>query len=247
MRENSVSLITFIFIYSLIGNLRSQEIQLSVDSLYFQSTGSAESFKIYNSDSEDLLINRIVSASNFFGYHLTVSSPDTTFQYFLFDSTLDDPFELMVSGNDSAEIRFDGIDPCPICNPSHLFDSFSDTLFLLNNSINDQRKELRLSGSFSTGIEVDQQNIQKSLTLLQNYPNPFNPITTIEYNLSLPAKVTLMVYNAIGEHVATLVNDEKQSGLNKIEWNAGDLTSGIYYYEIKSKNFHRTKLMVLLK
>jgi hypothetical protein len=87
----------------------------------------------------------------------------------------------------------------------------------------------------------------KKFSFAQNYPNPFNPNTTIEYYLPFPTKVTLTIYNVIGERVAILVNDEKQSGLNKIKWNAGNLTSGIYYYEIKSKNFRRAKRMVLLK
>jgi hypothetical protein len=81
----------------------------------------------------------------------------------------------------------------------------------------------------------------------QNYPNPFNPVTTIKYNLPAPAKVTLSIYNIAGERVATLINGETQSGLNKIVWDARNFSSGIYYYEIKSKNFYQTRRMVLLK
>lgn len=87
----------------------------------------------------------------------------------------------------------------------------------------------------------------KKFSLAQNYPNPFNPKTTIEYYLPWPTKVTLTVYDILGKQVAILVNDEWQSRLNKIEWDASDLASGIYYYQIESKDFRQAKRMVLLK
>jgi hypothetical protein len=83
--------------------------------------------------------------------------------------------------------------------------------------------------------------------LSQNYPNPFNPITTIDYSVPKVSWINLVVYNTIGQKVAVLVNEEKQIGSYKIDFNASELTSGIYFYMIKSGDFVETRKMVLLK
>ena len=84
-------------------------------------------------------------------------------------------------------------------------------------------------------------------TLAQNYPNPFNPTTTIEYSIPESGTVKLVVYNSLGEEVATLVNDFKEAGNYKINFDAADLSSGIYYYRLASNSFNEIKKMILLK
>jgi hypothetical protein len=83
--------------------------------------------------------------------------------------------------------------------------------------------------------------------LYQNYPNPFNPITTITYNVKEQGLVSLRVYNLLGEEVAILVNEEKNSGSYKINFNAFGLSSGIYFYKLQVNNFIDTKKFILLK
>jgi photosystem II stability/assembly factor-like uncharacterized protein len=83
--------------------------------------------------------------------------------------------------------------------------------------------------------------------LEQNYPNPFNPITTIKYNLPFRTQVTLQVFNLLGEEVKTLVNDVKEAGSYEVEFNAGSLSSGIYFYKIEAGYFIEAKKMVVLK
>ena len=82
--------------------------------------------------------------------------------------------------------------------------------------------------------------------LYQNYPNPFNPTTNIEFNVCEESDVTLLVYNSIAEIVYRL-NKHVKPGKNEITFDGKNLSSGIYYYQIRSNNFIDTKKMLLLK
>ena len=83
--------------------------------------------------------------------------------------------------------------------------------------------------------------------LQQNYPNPFNPSTRIQYALPHRSYVTLTVFNALGQRVATLVNGEVEAGYHEVTFNASTLASGVYFYRIQAGNFNRVKKLVLLK
>lgn len=89
--------------------------------------------------------------------------------------------------------------------------------------------------------------IPSSITLLQNYPNPFNPATTIEYHLPAATHVTLKVVDLLGREVATLVNERQQAGVYKTPFDAGRLTSGVYFYRLQAGNSVQTRRLVLLK
>ncbi len=99
---------------------------------------------------------------------------------------------------------------------------------------------------------VGQENVKAaSFALSQNYPNPFNPSTTIQYevpNTLIGAQmVTLKVYNAQGQEVATLVNKEQAAGMYQVVFNAAQLPSGIYAYTLHAGSFSTTHKMLLLK
>ncbi len=83
--------------------------------------------------------------------------------------------------------------------------------------------------------------------LYQNYPNPFNPITSIQYAIGSKQTVTLKIYDVLGREVATLVNEEKPAGNYEVKFDASNIASGIYYYQIKARKFVQTKKMILLK
>ncbi|MBI2416394.1 MAG: T9SS type A sorting domain-containing protein [Ignavibacteriales bacterium] len=83
--------------------------------------------------------------------------------------------------------------------------------------------------------------------LLQNYPNPFNPATTISYSLQQQAEVNLAIYNVSGEKVAQLVVGVMAAGEHTVEWNAGNLPSGLYFCRMLSNGFSDTKKLILLK
>lgn len=100
-------------------------------------------------------------------------------------------------------------------------------------------------------IPSDIQDLKSALptkfALNQNYPNPFNPTTTIEYALPKDSDVKLVIYDILGSRVTELVNGVKKAGYYKVNFNASNLASGIYFYTIKAGDFVTTKKLVLLK
>ena len=83
--------------------------------------------------------------------------------------------------------------------------------------------------------------------LKQNYPNPFNPVTTISFTIPVSGSVKLSVYNVLGQEVASLVNGKINAGSHKYQFNAANLTSGLYFYKLQSNNHSQIKKMMLLK
>jgi len=83
--------------------------------------------------------------------------------------------------------------------------------------------------------------------LLQNYPNPFNPATTIRFSIAKSSRVSLRVYDMLGREVAVLVDEEKHAGTYDVRWNASKLSSGIYFYALRSEGFSDVKKMLLVK
>jgi len=95
---------------------------------------------------------------------------------------------------------------------------------------------------------IDKQNIVvEEFALYQNYPNPFNPNTKIRYAVPQSSGVVIKVYDILGNEIETLVDEEKSVGTYKITWNAENLPSGIYFYELQTGSFVETKNMVLLR
>jgi N-acetylneuraminic acid mutarotase len=83
--------------------------------------------------------------------------------------------------------------------------------------------------------------------LEQNYPNPFNPSTSIQYTLSKDVRVTIKIYDILGNEVTTLVDGVKEAGYHNVDFNAANISSGIYLYAIQAGNFSQTKKMMLVK
>lgn len=102
------------------------------------------------------------------------------------------------------------------------------------------------------GITQLSSIVPQSFTLEQNYPNPFNPSTVIRYSIPSNVRgqmsnVKLIVYNSIGKEIATLVNQEQNAGSYSVDFEASNLSSGIYFYTLKTEGFSETKRMMLLK
>jgi hypothetical protein len=110
------------------------------------------------------------------------------------------------------------------------------------------------SSSIPTFVENGQATLSEYL-LSQNYPNPFNSSCAIKYSIPKSSQVTLKIFDMLGEELETLVNEEKPVGTYEVNWNAANLPSGIYFYQLKvidlskksRQSFMRTLKMVYIK
>mgnify|MGYP003674713027 FL=1 len=85
------------------------------------------------------------------------------------------------------------------------------------------------------------------LTLNQNYPNPFNPLTTLSFYIPEAAEVRLSVFNIVGQPVALLINQSMAVGEHKVDWDASDMPSGMYIYQLEVGTKIMTRKMTLVK
>jgi photosystem II stability/assembly factor-like uncharacterized protein len=96
-------------------------------------------------------------------------------------------------------------------------------------------------------VNDEASSIVNDFVLYQNFPNPFNPSTTINYYLSESGQVSVKIYNLLGTHIATLVEDYKSSGNHSVVWKAENEPSGVYYFQLNVNGKLATRKMVLLK
>jgi len=97
-----------------------------------------------------------------------------------------------------------------------------------------------------TSVANNEENIS-SLPLTQNYPNPFNPVTKIRFFLSNTSNVTLKIYDVLGHHIETLVDNRITAGQHEVEWNATGIASGVYLYQLQTDRFIESKKLLVLK
>jgi len=107
-------------------------------------------------------------------------------------------------------------------------------------------------------IEGNSNTSPDNFILYQNYPNPFNPTTKIKFTIlesPLPGGdgrgglqlVKLVVFDILGNEVATLVNEEKPAGSYEVQFDASKLVSGVYFYQLRKGSFSQTRKMVLMR
>ncbi|MBZ0184488.1 MAG: T9SS type A sorting domain-containing protein [Melioribacteraceae bacterium] len=129
----------------------------------------------------------------------------------------------------------------------------SDIIYLSGKDDEDNYKTYYSTNPTSA---PDPQNIISNFDLSQNYPNPFNPTTVIEYTIpnletlhatSQMQNVTLKVFDLLGREVATLVNEQKKPGNYQVQFDASNLSSGLYIYKIQAGSFSQGRKMIFLK
>ncbi len=109
-------------------------------------------------------------------------------------------------------------------------------------------KQIDFDGTFTYSEEVNVEvELPLEYSLEQNYPNPFNPSTMIKYSIPEDGNVKLAVYNMLGEEVASIVNTTQKAGRYEVNFNASQLSSGVYVYRIEAANFTSSKKLMLLK
>jgi|GEM_PF-5595586 len=109
-------------------------------------------------------------------------------------------------------------------------------------------KQIDFNGTFSYSqiVNVD-VSVPKEFSLAQNYPNPFNPNTVIEFAVPVDAMVNISVYNILGENIGTILNEYVKAGVHKIDFNADNLRSGVYFYRMQAVDKVFTRKMTLIK
>jgi len=104
-----------------------------------------------------------------------------------------------------------------------------------------------LSEMITTSVGTSQNNLPTQFNLEQNYPNPFNPTTTISYSLPHESYVRLSIFNTLGQNVRTLVNQFEEAGNKSVSFDAGSLSSGVYFYRLQAGTFSNVKKLLLIK
>lgn len=145
-----------------------------------------------------------------------------------------------------AYYRFDKIEKLTLADGS-TYDYCIRDLSLNNNHAKIINGGILVEHEKITSANGGNESIITDYTLYQNYPNPFNPRTTINYSIPKQVNVTIIIYDALGREVTTLINEEKSIGNYSVEFNATNLSSGIYFYQMRINNNIQTKQMILLK
>ncbi|MCP4580455.1 MAG: T9SS type A sorting domain-containing protein [candidate division Zixibacteria bacterium] len=136
-----------------------------------------------------------------------------------------------------------------IMNTTNLYAGvFEGQLTINSNDINDELPEIEVPVTLDVLTDIDEViEMPRTFALSQNYPNPFNASTSIDFALPEPAMVDLSVYNMLGQKVATLVSEELAAGYHCVNWDASDISSGIYFYKISAGDITEIHEMTLLK
>jgi photosystem II stability/assembly factor-like uncharacterized protein len=103
------------------------------------------------------------------------------------------------------------------------------------------------NGGGIVAVKKARQYVPKQIELFQNYPNPFNPATAISFSVGMYSFTSLRVYDLLGREVATLVDEKKPAGKYTVQWNAGRLSTGVYFYKLRAGKFSETKKMLLIR
>jgi hypothetical protein len=130
-------------------------------------------------------------------------------------------------------------------DPPRNYEGYMDDIRIYNYA------RINADGSYNTPRTYtnlpDEKELPSDFSLNANYPNPFNPSTRISYALPAASDVTLKVYNAVGQHMTTLVNQKQSAGNHTVTWNADNASSGVYYYTIQADEYTQTRSMTLIK
>jgi photosystem II stability/assembly factor-like uncharacterized protein len=101
--------------------------------------------------------------------------------------------------------------------------------------------------TYLTDLKENDEPLKQDFALHQNYPNPFNPSTVISFQLPVAGDVTVKIYDVLGREVATLVDEYRNAGIYEVQFNAGNISSGVYIYILKVNEASYSKSMIIIK
>jgi hypothetical protein len=230
------------------------------DTIYFTGTENMQLALYYTGDSNDAdfwyvddlyLIDLGPLPVELTSFSADVNETDVTLNWSTATETNNQGFEVQrsVNGGEFETVTFVNGN-----GTSTEMQHYSYTDAGLSEGIYSYRlKQVNYDGSFEYSKTIIVDIVLPDIySLDQNYPNPFNPDTRIDFSLASDSKVTLKIYNLLGQEVTTLLNNELTAGVHYINFNASSLNSGVYFYRIEAagvdgSSFVNVKKMILTK
>ncbi len=236
------------FIFMSYANIVAQDLTIIVHNTYvFDALGSEMIFAVdlTNNSTEDMSVSIVRKENNILENWSSSLCFDLCFAPHLDSISTSASFNSSpLSPGETREISL------------HVFPLVNDGVgYISLDFINDANTSERYSVAFEAAtilVTVDDEVSKiNDYELFQNYPNPFNPTTIINYSIGVKNGssefVSLKVFDLLGREVARLVNQSQSAGSYSVKFNADKLTSGIYFYELKTDNFNQINKMILEK
>jgi hypothetical protein len=182
--------------------------------------------------------------------NVTVTSVDTTYSEFSVTDNSGNVVVMPATGGTKYSPKVsDAANGKTVVSVGDKFSSIQGILYFSYNVYdivprNDDDYGVRTA---ATAVETVTSGIPKKFALAQNYPNPFNPSTKIDFDLPVSGKVSLKIYNLLGQEVASLMNGERMAGHYTLQFDAQRLSTGVYFYRLQSVSGVSVKKMLLLK
>ena len=214
---------------------------------YKAFSDSRNSFFFLRKDSLRIFQYKGTDSTEFVRYDFSKSVGDTVQKLTQYSSiVLTADKNISVFGTSRRVMSFQG---------GTVMDDVIDTLGILSFNTNVTDIWYQLTGAFINGrtygvltsVVNKTDEIPKDMFLQQNYPNPFNPSTTLTFDIPFQTRVSLTIYDLLGQTIVILIDKELNPGIHSVAWNASAYSSGVYFYTLQGKGFRITKQMLLLK
>lgn len=222
----------------------SQQIILNKDTLRIYDP---DTLIISNTSDNDLILDTLFTNVPHYEYEVNINLEGNDYYYSTNKDRRGPSLNLVLKKDDTAKFIFNTPDLCTLCKLSSVDAFFKDTLILLSNSIEKDTVYIYVEGWGRMSDVNDENEMVNIYSLSQNYPNPFNPTTNISFSIPEAGNVKLIIFNTLGQELKTLINENKSSGNYNIDFNAADLPSGIYIYQLNVNGNYINKKMMLIK
>jgi len=177
------------------------------------------------------------------------NSIDTTIELSgVFSTSSSDPITYTVENQTNPSLITASIEDSSL-TLSFAKDETGTDLITIQASVSGKAVTTEFEVTVTTATEISEGSdiIPVEYNLSQNYPNPFNPETTIRYALPNSADVIISIYDINGRFVTNIFDGQKSAGYYTIKWNASNLSTGIYFYQIKANSYTQIKKCMLIK
>ncbi|QQS35127.1 MAG: VCBS repeat-containing protein [Ignavibacteriales bacterium] len=222
----------------------------SIDSVVIEWTSSDVQILTNISPNQILTVNENIP-SGFLRCNFSADSVSGNYPFNVSfsDHSLSDPNSAITSWK--WDFDNDGTIDSDQPNPQHTYDDagiYTVKLIVQNGSTTDTlTRDDYITVGQPTGIIETGTTVPAEYQLFQNYPNPFNPSTKIKFHLAKSGLMRLSIYDALGTKVQTIYDGYKDAGEYEVDFNSGDLTSGLYIYRLEAESYSSTKKMMVLK